>query len=156
MRPPVRFILLATLAVAWLNFLLTTKWATFAGALNGPKRPWYALGLVIASGTALGGKRVGQPIRLPGLTLFVVGGWVLLATAFLFAFPPSTWNLIPFFDAWPPRFQSTVEGLRLLGRGAVTGWQWSFLGGYQTSADPPPSPPIPGAVPMARVRGRLG
>jgi hypothetical protein len=153
---PARLILLATLAVAWLNFLLTTKWATFAGALNGPKRPWYALALVIASATALVGKRVGQPIGLPGLRLLVVGGWLLLATAFLFAFPPSTWSLIPFFDDWPPRFQSTVEGLRLLGRGAVTGWQWSFLGGYQTSADLSQSLTILGAIPMTVFGDRLG
>ena len=156
MVAPARLVLLATLAVAWLNFLLTTKWATFAGALNGPKRPWYAFALVIASATALLGKRVGQPVGLPGLRVLVVGGWLLLAAAFLFAFPPSTWSRIPFFDDWPPRFQSTVEGLRLLGRGAVTGWQWSFLGGYQTSADLSQSLTILGAIPMTMFGNRFG
>jgi hypothetical protein len=156
MQVSVRPVLLTTLAVAWLNFLLTTKWAAFSGALNGPKRPWYAAALVIATAAALVGKRVGQPVRLPGLALLVAGGWAMLAAAFLFAFPPSTWNLIPFFDDWPPRFQSTVEGLRLLGHGAVTGWQWNFLGGYQTSADLSQSLTILGAIPMTIFGDRLG
>ena len=43
-----RAVLLVVLGFAWLNFLLTVKWAHAAGSLNGWKRPWYALALTLA------------------------------------------------------------------------------------------------------------
>jgi hypothetical protein len=150
-----RVVLLIALGVAWLNFLLTTKW-TFPGALNGPKRPWYAAALATATIGAIVARRLGQPVRLPGLPILIAGGWTLLTLAFLTAFPPSTWQLVPFFDDWPPRFQSTVGGLTLLGRGAFAGWNWHFLGGYHTSADLTQSLTVLGAIPMTLLGDRLG
>ena len=150
-----RVVLLIALGVAWLNFLLTTKW-TFPGALNGPKRPWYAAALAMATIGAIVARRPGQPVRLPGLPILIAGGWTLLTLAFLTAFPPSTWQLVPFFDDWPPRFQSTVEGLTLLGRGAFAGWNWHFLGGYHTSADLTQNLTMLGAIPMTLLGDRLG
>jgi hypothetical protein len=124
--------------------------------LNGWKRPLYALALIVATVMAVRGRRMGTRVTLPGLPLLIAGGWVLLATAYVCSFPPSTWNLIPFFDDWPPRFQATVEGLQLLARGAVAGWQWNTLGGYHTSADLSQSLTMIGAVPMAVLGDRLG
>ena len=150
-----RAVLLLVLGVAWLNFLLTTKW-TFPGALNGPKRPYYAAALALATVATLLARRLGQPVRLPGLPLLVAGGSALIAVAFFTAFPFSTWQLVPFFDDWPPRFQSTVEGLTLLGRGAFAGWNWHFLGGYHTSADLTQSLTMLGAIPMTLLGDRAG
>jgi hypothetical protein len=135
-RPPRdRLILLIVLAFAWLNFLLTVKWAHLAGSINGWKRPWYGTALVVATLMVITSRRLGQPVRLAGLRWLVAGGVVLMSAAFLSNFPPSSWTLTPFFDDWPPRFQSTVDAIALLGHGAIVGWQWGFLGGYQTAAD---------------------
>ena len=130
-----RAVLLVVLGFAWLNFLLTVKWAHAAGSLNGWKRPWYAIALTLATLFAISNKRLGEPIRMSGLTWLVAGGCALITGVWLLNFPPASWTLTPFYDDWPPRFQSTVEAIALLKRGAVAGWQWGFLGGYQTSAD---------------------
>ncbi len=151
-----RAALAVALGVAWLNFLLTAKWALLPGALNGWKRPWYAAALVAATWLTFSPGRDAGPVRLRGLPLLVSGGCVLLATAFLFSFPPPTWWLLPFNDDWIPRYQSTVDGIRLLERGAVVGWQWAFLGGYQTSADLTQSLTVLGAVPMWLTGDRPG
>jgi hypothetical protein len=112
--------------------------------------------LIVATVMAVRGRRIGTKVTLPGLPLLIAGGWVLLATAYVCSFPPSTWNLVPFFDDWPPRFQATVEGLQLLAHGVVAGWQWNTLGGYHTSADLSQSLTMIGAVPMALLGDRLG
>jgi hypothetical protein len=151
-----RVALAFALAVAWLNFLLTVKWALLPGALNGWKRPWYAAALVAATWLTFSSARHAGPVRLKGLPWLVAGAGVLLVTAFLFSFPPSTWQRLPFNDDWVPRYQSTVDGIRLLQRGAVVGWQWAFLGGYQTSADLTQSLTILGAAPMLIAGDRLG
>src|SRR4051812_29109313 len=44
-----RIALALTLFVAWMNFVLTTKWAAIDGALNGAKRPWYGAALAAAT-----------------------------------------------------------------------------------------------------------
>lgn len=151
-----RLALAVALAVAWLNFLFTVKWALLPGALNGWKRPWYGAALVAATALTLAARRSDEPVRLGGLRWLVAGGWVLLGTAFLLSFPPSTWTLLPFNDDWVPRYQSTLDGVRLLKRGAVVGWQWAFLGGYQTSADLTQSLTMVGALPMLILGDRVG
>ena len=143
-----RVALVVALGVAWLNFLLTVKWAHLPGSLNGWKRPWYAAALAAATLFTLFSRNKPGPVRLAGLRWLVVAGAALVVTAYLWSFPPSTWNLIPFADDWVPRYQSTVDGIALLRRGAVVGWQWAFLGGYQTSADLSQSLTIIGFVPM--------
>ena len=49
--------------------------------------------------------------------------------------PLSTWSQIPFKDDYTPLYQSAVNGVRLLERGSVVGWNWWLLGGYPTSTD---------------------
>jgi hypothetical protein len=154
--PAARMALAVALAVAWLNFLFTVKWALLPGALNGWRRPWYGAALVAATALTFAARRSEGPVRLAGLRWLVAGGWVLLGTAFLLSFPPSTWTLLPFADDWVPRYQSTLDGVRLLRRGAVVGWQWAFLGGYQTSADLTQSLTMVGALPMLILGDRVG
>jgi hypothetical protein len=151
-----RAVLLVVLVFAWLNFLLTVKWAYAAGSLNGWKRPWYALALTLATVFAISNRRLGEPVRLRGLPGLVAGGCVLITAVFLSNFPPASWPLTPFNDDWPPRFQSTVEAIALLKRGAVAGWQWGFLGGYQTSADLTQNLMPVAAVPMLLFGNQFG
>ncbi len=151
-----RAALIVALGVAWLNFLLTVKWAHLPGALNGWKRPWYGAALAAATLLAVFAKTSPGPLRLPGLRWLPLGGAVLLVVAFVWSFPPSTWALMPFADDWVPRYQSTVDGIALLRRGAVVGWQWAFLGGYQTSADLSQSLTMLGVVPMTLLGAPLG
>jgi hypothetical protein len=145
------------LAVAWLNFLGTVKWAHLDGALNGWKRPWYAFALATASIFALtsraGRGRVGLG-WLPAAA--AAGGAVLLACAFLASFPPWSWWQLPFQDDWPPRFQVTIDGIDLLRRGALSGWQWAFLGGYHTSSNLSQSLAILAWLPVQVFGPRLG
>ncbi|HVL68670.1 MAG TPA: hypothetical protein VM364_15515 [Vicinamibacterales bacterium] len=153
-----RLVLGVTLVVAWLNFLLTQKWAYIPGALNGSKRPWYAAALLAASILTIWGRRTEGPVALgvPALRLLVAAAGATLAGGFLLILPPSTWSLIPFDDDWAPRYQATVEGLRLLRQGAVVGWQWAMLGGHQTSADLSQSLVALGALPMLLFGDRVG
>jgi hypothetical protein len=153
---PARGALVVSLLVAWINFLATTKWEALPGALNGPKRPWYFAALAAATILTLATRPKPEPFEIPGLRLLTAGAWVLLGVVFLAAFPPSTWWLIPIHDDWAPRFQSTVDGLRLLERGAVVGWNWGLLGGYQTSADLTQNLTMVAALPMWLLGDRLG
>ena len=59
----------------------------------------------------------------------------LLAFGLFRWFPPGTWHQIPFLDNWVPRYQSTIDQVALMRRGALVGWNWWFLGGYQLSSD---------------------
>lgn len=128
--------LFVMLLVAWVNFLGTRRWSDVPGALNGLKRPWYAALLVLCTVLAL--RRATPPAeqRLPRLSAAAMAGtWIALPVLFLLAFPPSQWTWFVFLDDWPPRLQSTLDGIALLERGAMHGWQWAFLGGYHTSAN---------------------
>ena len=153
---PARAALAISLLVAWINFLATAKWAALPGALNGPKRPWYFAALAAATILTVATRPKAAPFEIPGIRLLIAGAWVMLGAVFLAAFPPSTWWSIPIYDDWAPRFQSTVDGLRLLERGAVVGWQWGLLGGYQTSSDLTQNLTVVAAVPMWLLGDRLG
>lgn len=129
-----RFALLLSLTLAWLNLLLTTRWAHVPGSVNGPKRPFYVLALVTVSLLAWRAR----PFRVvkPAVARFVCAGAVaFLLFAFFRWFPPGTWTAIPFLDDWPPRFVSTMEGIGLLAQGRFSGWRWTFLGGYPIPTD---------------------
>ena len=130
--------LAVTLVLAWLNFLLTTKWASLPGALHGWRQPWYAAALLAATVLIVTTRRqVGAPIRIeraPSLTLLVAGA-AILVTALFSRLPVSTWTQIPFKDDYTPLYQAAVNGVRLLERGSVVGWNWWLLGGYPTSND---------------------
>jgi len=55
----------ASLLLAWLNFLLTGKWAALPGALNGWRQPWYAAALIAATVLTIAARRrVGEPTRI--------------------------------------------------------------------------------------------
>jgi hypothetical protein len=148
-----------TLAVAWINFLSASRWAEVPGALRGWREPWYALALATATVLAFAARRhVGQPIRLPPAATFVllVSGTVLLATAFFGRLPVSTWGQIPFKDDWTELFQQASNGVALLRRGVVVGWNWWFLGGYPTSTDIAQNFGTVAFVPMTVFGDRLG
>mgnify|MGYP003347788693 FL=1 len=57
--------LTVSLVIAWLNFLLTAKWAALPGALHGWKGPWYAAALAAATLLTWSGRRqVGRAVAL--------------------------------------------------------------------------------------------
>lgn len=133
-----RAALAVSLALAWLNVLTTSRWASLPGALNGWKRPWYALALAAATLLAIATwRRVGRPVRLGRAftTAVLVTGAGSLLTVLLSRLPPDTWTMLPFKDNWTMLLQQAVNGIGLLKRGVVVGWNWWFLGGYPTSSD---------------------
>src|SRR6185295_19632649 len=85
------------LALAWLNFFFTTKWASIDGALHGRKAPWYAAALVAATVLAIANhRRVGQPVRLgrlPSVSILLAGAAVIAVMVFS-RLPLSTWSQI--------------------------------------------------------------
>src|SRR5688500_11919240 len=88
-RHPVRVALFVSLALLWLNFGLTTRWAGVDGSINGAKRPFFALALLVA--TVLSCWRVGAaPVDGPSrrhAQLVAIGGIAVLACAFVSWFP---------------------------------------------------------------------
>jgi hypothetical protein len=151
--------LAATLLIAWLNFLLTWRWAAFPGSLHGWRQPWYAAALLATTVLVMTTRRhVGAPVRIGrgvSLTLFVVGAAVLVA-AMLSRLPLSTWNQIPFKDDYTPLYQAAVNGVHLLQRGSVVGWNWWLLGGYPTSTDIAQSFAVLAFVPMTIFGEQVG
>jgi hypothetical protein len=147
------------LMLAWLNFLLTSRWAAVPGALHGGRRPWYAAALLAATVLTLATRRrVGSAVRIGravSLAILFAGIGVLL-TSLLSRLPPGTWQEIPFKDDWTPLFQQAVNGVALLRRGVVVGWNWWFLGGYPTSTDIAQNFATLAFVPMSLFGDRLG
>lgn len=151
--------LAVALALSWLNFLTTSKWAALPGALHGWRKPWYVAALIAATALTIATRRsLGAPVRLgraASVTLLLAGIGVLV-TALLFRLPPSTWLEIPFKDDWTPLYQHAVNGVGLMRRGVVVGWNWWFLGGYPTSTDIAQNFATLGFVPMSLFGDRLG
>jgi hypothetical protein len=56
LRDP-RVALLATLAITWLNYLLTSRWAHVPGSIHGAKEPWFVAALIVATLAALAPSR---------------------------------------------------------------------------------------------------
>jgi hypothetical protein len=148
-----------SLALAWLNFLLTAKWAGLPGALNGPRWPWYAAALLCATVFAIAGRhQVGRPAR-PGRVLpivLVAAGAITLVTATLSRLPPFLWSQIPLKDDWTELYQQAVNGVRLLHHGTFNGWNWWLQGGYPTSTDIGQNLAALGVVPMTLFGDRIG
>jgi hypothetical protein len=127
-----------SLALAWPNFLFTGKWADLPGALNGARLPFYGAALLASTVLLIVTRRqVGAPARLGRAAsgaLLAFGAALLLAALFS-RLPVSTWGELPFKDDWTPLYQSAVNGVRLMRRGSVVGWNWWLMGGYPTSTD---------------------
>jgi hypothetical protein len=130
--------LVVTLVLAWVNFLTTSRWADQPGSLHGWRELWYGAALsVVTVVLAMTWRRIGQPARLglPVAWAFLLVGAAVIVAAFLGRLPASTWTQIPFKDDWTELFQQASNGVSLLQRGVVVGWNWWFLGGYPTSTD---------------------
>jgi hypothetical protein len=150
-----RVVLLCTLLLTWLNLLLTRRWADVPGALNGRKFPYVVAALVVTSLLAWRARpariRLHAATRIAGLAALV-----FLLIAFFRWFPLAAWSAIPFLDDWPPRYQSTIESVRLLNQGPFVGWQWNFLGGYPMSTDVTQDLAVWCAIPMALLGPPIG
>ena len=132
-----RVALYLTLALLWLNFLTTARWANVPGALHGPKRPFVAALLVLTTIFAIRWKQGWSP-RQDGASdgrWVLAAGFAMLAAGIVVWFPPFNWGGIPYLDNWATRYRATLDGLALLKDGAAGGWNWFFLGAYQTSSD---------------------
>jgi hypothetical protein len=151
--------LAVALALSWLNFLTTSKWAALPGALHGWRKPWYAAALLAATALTIAGRRsLGAPVRIgraASVTLLLAGIGVLVS-ALLSRLPPATWLEIPFKDDWTPLYQHAANGVGLMRRGVVVGWNWWFLGGYPTSTDIAQNFASLAFVPMSLFGDRLG
>ncbi len=151
--------LVLSLALAWLNLLLTGRWASIAGALHGARLPWYAAALTIATVAAAGTiRRLGSPANLGRRTaiLFALIGTGYLASIVFSMLPPSQWNQIPFKDDWTELYQQAVNGVRLMSAGSIVGWNWWFLGGYPTSTDIAQNFAVVAFLPMTIFGDRIG
>ena len=147
-----------SLGFAWINFLTTGRWADQPGALHGWRAPYYAAALAIASILLVRSRAtLGRPAALGRVAavLCPTGFGVLLASFFC-RLPASTWDQIPFKDDWPELFVQASNGVALLKRGVVVGWNWYFLGGYPTSTDIAQNFALAAFLPMALLGDRVG
>ena len=155
---PIASIALA-LGLAWINFLTTSRWAAQAGALHGWRKPWYGLALAAATLLVVVARReIGRPARIGRATAlaFLAAGSALLLASLFHRLPLSVWTEIPFKDDWTELFQMTVNGVALLRRGVVVGWNWWFLGGYPTSTDIAQNFGLLAFLPMTILGNALG
>jgi hypothetical protein len=181
-----RLLIAISLALAWANLLSTARWADLPGALHGWKLPWYAAALAATTILfVLQRRRIGQPVSLsdPGgfapadsptrslagapeprsvralsLAAYVLlaAGATLLVGGLFSRLPLSSWTLIPFLDDWTPLYQEAANGVALLRRGVVVGWNWWFLGGYPTSTEIAQSFAVHAFLPIALFGERIG
>lgn len=151
--------LAVALVLAWLNFLTTARWAALPGALHGWRKLWYAAALLVATVLTIATRRhVGGKADIGRVTAsaLLLAGIGVIVTALVSRLPPSMWLQIPFKDDWTPLFQQAVNGVGLMRRGSVVGWNWWFLGGYPTSTDIAQNFSALAFVPMALFGERLG
>jgi hypothetical protein len=130
--------LVLSLLLAWLNFLLTGRWAALPGALNGARWPFYGAALLAATVLAIVYRReVGRPVRIGRLVplLLLAAGAATLVAAVFSRMPVSVWSQIPFEDDWTELFQQAAIGVRAMHRGSVGVWNWWLQGGYPSSTD---------------------
>jgi hypothetical protein len=150
--------LAVSLGLAWINFLTTSRWADQPGALRGWRAPYYAAALVIATVLLLRSRATLGRVATLGGSAVAVGltGFAVLVASFFCRLPPSTWGQIPFKDDWTELFVQASNGVALLKRGVVVGWNWFFLGGYPTSTDLAQNFALASFVPMALLGDRVG
>jgi len=151
-----RAALAASLGLMWLNYALTGRWAHIPGSVHGPKEPFFVAILALTTTLAL---MPWPPARAPlGWIARIAGlsGIAALLALFFVWFPVRTWTGIPFLDNWPARFQSTMDGIDLLRRGAFVGWQWHYLGGYHLSSDVTQSHTVLALIPVLLAGPTVG
>lgn len=154
-----RAALMLALGLSWITFLTTGRWADVPGSLHGWRQPWFAAALLAASVLAIRDwRRIGQPVRLgaPIAPVFLLASAGLLLAAVLGRLPPSTWQQLPFKDNWAELFTQASNGVALLKRGVVVGWNWWLLGGYPTSTDIAQNFAVVAFLPMTIFGDRLG
>jgi hypothetical protein len=88
--------------------------------------------------------------------LFLAGGVALLAAALFSRLPLTTWNQLLLKDDWTELFQQAANGVHLLRRGSVVGWNWWMQGGYPTSTDIAQNLSSVGFIPMTLFGDRIG
>ncbi len=145
------------LILAWTNLLTTGRWADEPGALHG-RRLWpYVITLAVATLVTLLSGRVrgtrpttSRRPRRGGRRRRDAGRGIPDDVS------ARLWNQIPFYDDWPGLLQLTLNGIDTLKHGALVGWQWAFLGGYQTSADLSQSLAVPAWLPIALAGPTVG
>ena len=143
-----RTAMLASLAIMYVNYAGTARWAHIPGSLHGPKQPVFLVVLVLTTILAV---MPWPSTRAPLGRAASLTGWIgviLLAVLFFIWFPPGSWTQIPFLDNWPARYLSTMQGIDLLKHGTVAGWQWYYLGGYHLSSDVTQSLSVLALVPV--------
>jgi hypothetical protein len=148
-----------SLLLAWLNFLLTARWAHLPGALHGWREPWVAAALLFATvATIASWRAIGTrgTVWRAALVAPLVAGTAVLVAALVSRLPPSQWAQIPFKDDWTELYQQNVNGIRLMWRGSVVGWNWWLMGGYPTSTDLAQSFAALSIVPMTLFGDRAG
>src|SRR5438067_1333102 len=103
----VRAALVGSLALLWLNFALTTRWAHVDGSINGAKRPFFAIALVLATICAAAELRRGtrRDMSPRAAAAVALAGLAVLGVCFFRWFPFATWHQLPFLDDWPIRYQ---------------------------------------------------
>jgi hypothetical protein len=151
--------LACSLILAWPNVLLTGRWASIPGALNGPRRPFYLAALAIATIILiLNRRRVGSRVTLgrPVVLVVLAAGLFVYAGALLSRIPPWTWGDLPFKDNWTMLFQQAVNGVHLMKQGSVVGWNWWLQGGYPTSTDIAQNFGALAILPMTLFGDRIG
>jgi hypothetical protein len=147
-----------SLAFAWVNYLTTGRWADQPGALHGWRGPCYVAALTAATLLLVHAHReVGRPVSLGrGSRALALAGFGVLLASFLCRLPPWTWHQLLFKDDWTELFVQATNGVALLKRGVVVGWNWHFLGGYPTSTDIAQNFSLPAFLPMAIFGDRIG
>ena len=151
--------ILISLTLAWLNYLTTARWAEVPGSLHGWRHPWYGAALTAVTVLALvNRRRLGTSVRLgrAACGLLLLAGIAVAVATFLARLPPSTWLQIPFKDDWTELYQQAINGVTLMQRGVVVGWNWWFLGGHPTSTDLSQNLGALAFIPMTLFGDRLG
>ena len=148
-----------SVALLWSQFVLTSRYAGVEGSLHGAKRPFYVAALILATAALLLPSRKSADARRPDTVLsHLVSsvGRLGLGVACFIWFPWQYWSGIPYLDNWVTRYLSTVDGVSLLKQGAAVGWNWNFLGGYQTSSDITQSLTLVALLPMLAFGDAFG
>lgn len=152
-----RLALWLTLALLGVNLATTGRWAHVPGALHGWRWPYLAAGILVVAILALRPRaNHSQSLRPLAVATSLAGTLLLIGLFVLVWMPWNVWDLTPFLDDWPPRLQSTADGVRLLYQGTFAGWRWPLLGGYAIGTDLNQSLTLIAALPTTIFGDNIG